>query len=193
MERSRAVLNRTALAVVGLAFLLGGAWPAVTRASWATGLPSWWPDPGAYTALVDRQALADLRVTDWWTPSVVAGSLAATALLLLWCVGQFRGGARASVPLPASGTRLRTRALEEAVTRDAVAIDGVTRCRTRVLTRRGRLHVRLRVMLGPDVAPAAVLPALAELATQSETALTPYHVRMRVRLTARSHRTAHVR
>ncbi|WP_221356411.1 hypothetical protein [Streptomyces beigongshangae] len=202
MERSCTALNRTALAAVGLVLLLGGAWPAVTRAPWAASLlPSWWPDPGAHTALVDRRGLADLRTTDWWTPSAVAGSLAATVLLAVWCFGQLRGGARSGVPLPAPGSTLRTRALEHAVTRDAVAIGGVTRCRTRVThvrARRKQLHVHLRVWLRPDAAPAAVLPALAELAARTGTALAPYDVHTRVRLSAhafsaRAHRKRHVR
>ncbi|MFS8198287.1 hypothetical protein ACLVWQ_06325 [Streptomyces sp. CWNU-52B] len=193
MQRSRTVLNRTALAVVGLVLLLGGAWLAVTQASWSTNLPAWWPDPGPHSVLVDRDGLAELRTTDWWTPSVVAGSIVATVLFALWCVSQLRSGVRSSVPLPAPGSGLHTHALEDVVTQHAVAIGGITRCRTRVLSRRKQLHVRLRVWLHPDVTPAAVLPALAELATQTETSLTPYDVRTRVHFSTRSHRRPHVR
>ncbi|WP_307533422.1 hypothetical protein [Streptomyces sp. V3I8] len=181
------------LATVGLVFLLGGAWLAVTQASWATGLPAWWPDPGPRTALVDRQGLAELRTTDWWTPSVLAGAIAATALFGVWSARQLRSGVRPSVPLPAPGSTLRTRALEDAVTRQALAIEGVARCRTRALARKKRLGVRLHVRLQPDVTPAAVLPALVRLAAQTEAALTPYEVGTRVRFSTRPHSRRHVR
>ncbi|WP_328491852.1 alkaline shock response membrane anchor protein AmaP [Streptomyces sp. NBC_00414] len=193
MQRSRTVLNRTALAVVGLVFLLGGVWLALTGASWATRLPAWWPDAGPGTVLVDRSGLAELRTTGWWTPFVMAVSIAATALFALWCFRLLRSGVRPSVPLPTPGGTLRTRALEDAVTRHAAGIGGVTRCRTRVLARQKQLQVQLHVWLRPDVAPAAVLPALAELADRTETSLTPYTVRTRVHFSARSHGRPHVR
>ncbi|MCX4238517.1 hypothetical protein [Streptomyces ortus] len=193
MRRSRTVLDRTALAVVGLVFLLGGSWLALTGAPWATRLPSWWPEPGARAVLVDAAGLADLRSTGWWTPVVMAASITATALLALWCVRLLRAGARPSIPLPAPGGTLRTRALEDVMTRHAVGIGGVTRCRTRVLVQRERLQVRLHVRLQPDVTPAAVLPALAELAGRTESSLTPYSVRTQVRFSTRSHRRPHVR
>ncbi|MFH8462731.1 hypothetical protein [Streptomyces sp. NPDC017991] len=189
MRRSRTVLDRTALAVVGLVFLLGGTWLALTGAPWATRFPARWAEPGARTVLLDPAALAELRSTDWWTPSVLAASIAATALLALGCVRLLRGGARPSIPLPAPGSTLRTRALEDVVTRHAVGIGGVGHCRTRVLARHTQVQVRLRVRLRPDVAPAAVLPALAELAGRTESSLTPYSVRMRVRFSTRSHRS----
>ncbi|MFF3485806.1 hypothetical protein ACFYXC_21390 [Streptomyces sp. NPDC002701] len=193
MQPSRTVSHRAALGLVGLVLLAGGTWLAVTPASWATGLPTWWPDPGPHTALVDRDGLAELRTTRWWTPSVVAGSIAATTLFALCCVRQLRGGARPSIPLPVPGSTLRTRALEDAATRQAVAIDGVVRCRTRVLPRHRHLNVTLHVWLRPDATPAAVLPALADLAGRTETALSPYDVRTRVRFSARTHRGSHVR
>ncbi|MFJ8935000.1 hypothetical protein ACIRL0_04685 [Streptomyces sp. NPDC102365] len=193
MRRSRTVLDRTALALVGLVFLLGGTWLALTGASWATHLPSWWPEPGARAVLVDAAGLADLRSTGWWTPVVMAASITATAFLALWCVRLLRAGSHPSIPLPAPGGTLRTRALEDVMTRHAVGIGGVTRCRTRVLAYRKRLQVRLHVRLQPDVAPAAVLPALAELVGRTESSLTPYSVRTHVRFSTRSHRRPHVR
>ncbi|WP_413760482.1 hypothetical protein [Streptomyces sp. MMBL 11-3] len=193
MERSRTVLNRLTLATVGLVFLLGGAWLAVTQASWATGLPSWWPDPGPRTVLIDRQGLADLRTTGWWTPLVLAGAIAATVLFAIWSIRRLRSRVRPSIPLPAPASTLRTRALEDAVTRQAVAIEGVARCRTRALTRKKRLGVRMHVWLQPDVTPAAVLPDLARLTAQTQTALAPYEVGTRVRFSARPHSRQHVR
>ncbi|MFD5625406.1 hypothetical protein [Streptomyces sp. NPDC127072] len=192
-QRLRTGLNRAVLASAGLVLLLGGAWLAVAPASWAPRLPGRWPDPGTYTTLLDTERLTALRTHGWWTPTVMAASIAATVLFALWCAGQLRGGSRPLVPLPAPGSALRTRALEDVLTQHAAAIGGVARCRTRVLARRRHLHVRMHVWLHPSATPAAVLPALTALAAQTETAITPYRVRTEVRLAARSHRMPHVR
>ncbi|MFI6339628.1 hypothetical protein [Streptomyces sp. NPDC050535] len=186
-------LNRAVLATVGLVLLLGGVWLAITPASWAPSLPGRWPDPGSHTALLDAERLTGLRTHGWWTPTVMAASIAATVLFALWCAGQLRGGSRPLVPLSAPGSALRTRALEDVVTQQAAAIGGVARCRTRVLVRRRHLYVRLHVWLQPSATPAAVLPDLTALAAQTETAITPYLVRTEVRFAVRSHRMPHVR
>ncbi|MFD3310484.1 hypothetical protein [Streptomyces sp. NPDC058694] len=192
MPRPRMVINRAVLAIVGLVFLVGGVWLAVTQASWAPRLPVWWPTPGPHTALIDAKELAAVRTRGWWTPTITAGSIAATVLLALWCTRQLRSGFRPLMALPAPGTTLRTRALEDAMTRQAIAIGGIARCRTRVLTRPGHLHVRLRVWLQPTVAPADVLPALTALTNHTETALAPSDVRTHVRFSTRSHPRPHL-
>ncbi|QQM45507.1 Asp23/Gls24 family envelope stress response protein [Streptomyces liliifuscus] len=193
MPHPRMVINRAVLAVVGLVFLAGGVWLAVTHASWAPRLPGWWPTTGPHTALIDAKELAAVRTQGWWTPTITAGSIAATVLLALWCARQLRSGFRPLMALPTPGTALRTRALEDAMTRQAVAIDGVARCRTRVLTRPGHLRVRLHVWLQPTVAPADVLPAVTALTDHTETALAPSDVRTLVRFSTRSHPRPHLR
>ncbi|MER7969799.1 MULTISPECIES: hypothetical protein [unclassified Streptomyces] len=189
----RSVLNRTVLAVAGLGCLLGALWATAPRVTGAAHLPSWWPVPAPDSVFVDRRSLADLRYEGWWTPTVLVAAVAATVLLALWSARQLHGGFRPLVPLAAAGSTLRTRALEDAVTQRAVTIEGVARCRTRVLGGRRRLRVRMRVWLRPDVTPAAVLPALTALGAQTERAVTPYDVRTHVRFSTVPHRRTHVR
>ncbi|NNN29675.1 hypothetical protein HLK59_04755 [Streptomyces sp. S3(2020)] len=176
MRSVRGSLNRVTLALVGLALVTPAGWLAVTRA------------PGAHTAPVDLGGLASVRAQGWWTPVIMAGSITATVLLALWCTRQLSSGFRPFVVLPAPGSTLRTRALEDALTEHAVAITGVARCRTRVLARRKDLHVRLHAWLRPDADPATVLPALTALATHTETSLEGYRVHTQVRFSARSRR-----
>jgi hypothetical protein len=193
MRRARTVLNRTVLALVGLLLLLGGAGLAVTSTAWASRLPTWWPQLAPHGVFLDSGDLAALRTHGWWTPTVMAASIAATVLFALWCARQLRDGSRPHVPLSTPGSALRTRALEDAVTWQAVAIDGVGACRTRVLTRNRHLDVRMRVWLRPDVTPTAVMPALTALAARTEATMPPYTLRTHVRFTARAHGSPRVR
>ena len=186
MPRLRTVLNRTVLALVGL-LLLALAGLVLFRAPWAPHLPAPWPRPGPHAVLLNTDRLPGLRAHGWWTPTVLAGSIAATTGFALWCARQLRSGARPVVPLSAPDSVLRTRALEDAVTHQAVAIAGVAGCRTRLLGRPDHLRVRMRVWLRPGTTPADVLPALTVLADRTESALAPHTVRTQVRLSARSH------
>ncbi|WP_329241692.1 hypothetical protein OG223_02605 [Streptomyces sp. NBC_01478] len=192
MPRLRTVLNRTVLALVGL-LLLAIAGHVLTLAPWAPHLPAPWHRPGPHAVLLNADRLPGLRTHGWWTPTVLAGSIATTAMFALWCARQLRSGARPTVPLSAPDSALRTRALEDAVTHQAVAIAGVAGCRTRLLRRRNHLQVRMHVWLHPDTTPAGVLPALTILADRTESALAPHTVRTQVRLSARSHRGRRIR
>ncbi|MFG3125715.1 hypothetical protein ACGFYO_27330 [Streptomyces sp. NPDC048201] len=193
MQTSRTVLNRCVLAVTGLALLAAGAWLASADPALGTRLPAWWPRPSGDVTFLSPARLLDLRTQGWWTPAVMAASAALTALGALWCARQFHGGGRALITLPAPGATVRARALEEAVARDAAALDGVARCRARVLAGRGRITVRLHLWLQPDTTPDAVLPGVTRLLGRAESAAAPRPVHGRIRLSARSHQVPHVR
>ncbi|MFE2423293.1 hypothetical protein [Streptomyces hokutonensis] len=192
MPRLRTVLNRAVLALAGL-FLLAIASVALTLVPWAPHLPAPWPRPGAHAVLLNADALPRLRTQGWWTPTLLMGSIVATVVFALWCSRQLRSGARPTVPLSAPDSALRSGALEDAITHQAVAIAGVAGCRTRLLVHRRHLHVRMHVWLGPDVTPAGVLPALTTLVDRAEGALTSYIVHTHVRLSTRSHHVRHIR
>ncbi|MEW2132961.1 hypothetical protein [Streptomyces sp. NPDC005435] len=189
MQTLRSVLNRTVLALTGLALLAGGSALALSGTPEAGRLPV----PPAHHAFLTGARLAGLRAQGWWTPGVMAGSFAATALCALWCARQFRVGGSALLPLPGTGGTVRTRALEDALSHDAVALNGVARCRTRVFSSHGRLTVRLHLWLQPGVTPAAVLPGVTRLIGRAESATAPCTVHSRVRLSHLSHRVPHVR
>lgn len=189
----RTALNRCVLADTGLALLAAGTWLATADPALGTRMPAWWPELSGDRTFLSPTRVPDLRSREWWTPTVLAASLAATALGALWCARQFHGGGRPLIALPAPGATVRARALEEAVTRDAAALDGVAHCRARVLAGRGRITVRLHLWLQPDTTPDAVLPGVTRLLGRAESAAAPCPVHGRVRLSARPHQVPHVR
>ncbi|MEU6840432.1 hypothetical protein ABZ930_00990 [Streptomyces sp. NPDC046716] len=193
MSRSRTVLNRLTLAVLGAVLLAAALWLSAGGTSWAPDLPGRWPAPNPHTPIVPAERLASLRERGWWTPAVMTVSIVATLLLAYGSVRMLRSGFRRTVPLPAPHSALRTGALEDTLTRRATAVDGVAHCRARTRVRRKRLDVVLRVRLREDTSPHTVLPALTGLAHDTETVLSPYRLRLHIRLTSRSHRRPHVR
>ncbi|MFJ4715969.1 hypothetical protein [Streptomyces sp. NPDC088785] len=193
MLRSRTALNRITLAAVGAALLAAAFWLVAGETSWVRDLPERWPLPGPHSSLVAADLLPDLREHGWWAPAVMAGSIVATLVLACVSVRQLRSGFHRLVPLPAPHSALRTRALEDSLAGRAAAVDGVAHCRARTRVRRQRLEVVLRVRLGEDTPPHAVLPALTGLARNTEAVLSPYRLRMHIRFSSRSHRRPHVR
>ncbi|MER5949456.1 hypothetical protein ABT127_25725 [Streptomyces sp. NPDC001904] len=193
MPRSRTILNRLVLAVLGAVLLAAAVRLSAGGATWAPDLPGRWHLPGPHTPVVPAGRLATLREQGWWTPTLMAVSIVATLLLACVSLRQLGSGFRRLVPLPAPHSGLRTRALEDALVRGATAVDGVAGCRARIRVRRQRLDVVLRVRLREDTSPHTVLPALTGLAHDTETVLSPYRFRTHIRFTSRSHRRPHVR
>ncbi|MGW3851276.1 hypothetical protein [Streptomyces fagopyri] len=194
MEQPRSALNRIASAVVGVSVLLAGALLVATDGSVAAHLPTWWPAVRPDGALLDRSALSGPRAPEWWSVGVMTGSAAASCLLALRCVSQFRDGTRARLPLPLPDGAPRTRALAEVLDSRTASVPGIARSHTQVRpARRGRLHVRPRHPLRPDATPATVLTAVDALMAEAEAARTPYRLVTRVHFSAHAHRSPHVR
>ncbi|MFE0383203.1 hypothetical protein ACFW1F_03815 [Streptomyces bungoensis] len=189
MRHPRTLVNRFALGATGLALLAAGGLCVVTGTAPARRQPSWWPGvPDG--VLLDPDRLDRLRGEGWWLPAAVA----LTAVFTCWFPARFRSGPGRPLPLAAPGATLRAGALAEALTRRAAAVPGVARGRARIVARsRRRLEVRLRVWLAPGTAPDEVLPALCAVAAEAEESAAPYTVHTRLRLSATSHRTPHVR
>ncbi|MGW3085272.1 hypothetical protein [Streptomyces sp. NPDC001108] len=190
--RVRAAANRSALAFAGLTMLLSGAWLALTGGPLQKWLPSWWPAPD--TVPLDRTHLAQLRAEGWWTPTVLAATIALCLLLSSSFLAQFRPDAARHLSLPSPGSRVRPQALAEALSTRAATVPGVTRAHARVLPRRQqRLDVGLRVWLHPGTSPDSVLPALHAVTAEVERATAPYTSNTRIRLSASSHRRSRAR
>ncbi|MFJ8487464.1 hypothetical protein ACIRBZ_03640 [Streptomyces sp. NPDC094038] len=193
MGRARTTANRTVLAVAGLALLLAGAW-LMAGGPLQRRLPSWWPTPGRGTVLLDRTRLAQLRAESWWTPTVLAATIALTALLAYWSLTQLRTGPTRHLALPSPGSTVRPQALAQALTTRAAAVPGVARARARVLPRRRRrLNVGLRVWLHPGTSPDSVLPPLHAVIAEAERATAPYTSYTRIRLSTPAQRRSRVR
>ncbi|MET8979979.1 DUF6286 domain-containing Asp23/Gls24 family envelope stress response protein [Streptomyces sp. NPDC004539] len=194
LPRLRPSVNRTVLGGIGLALLLVGLWLAATERAVASRLPSWWPAPPPDSVLLDREGLAQLRAQTWWTPTAIAVLASLAVLCAWWALAQLRSGSARRLSVGAPGGTVRPQALAEALAARVAALPGVTRCRARVVPRSGdRLEVGLRVWLASDTPPASVLPSLTALATEAGEVLAPRTAHTRVRLSAASHRTPHVR
>ena len=195
MRQPRTAVNRFALGGTGLVLLLAGGWLAVTGTAREERLPAWGPEPAAgHRVLLDTDRLARLRGEGWWTPSVTAAAIALSVLFGCWFLARFRSGPARPLSLAAPGATVRARALAKALALRAGAVPGVARSRARVLPRsRRRLEVRLRVRLAPGTSPRPVLPALCAVAAEAEKSAAPYSAHARLRLSAVSHRTPHVR
>jgi hypothetical protein len=193
MRQPRTTANRTVLTAGGLALLLGGGWLATAGTSLAHRLPDWWPDAPSGSVLLDRAELARFRDHSWWTPTVIAVSILATALLTLWFLSQLHLRTRSRLPLAAPGSAVHTRALKNALAQRARSIDGITGCRLRIHAERRHLRVTMHVWLTPGSAPAHVLGALASVTAEAQRSAVPYTLEARVRLSHRSHPMPHVR
>ncbi|MFJ9174001.1 hypothetical protein [Streptomyces sp. NPDC102360] len=184
MARSRTIVNRLALALAGTALIAVATTVLLLRTRWASHSPD---------ALVTPTHLTALREKAWWTPTAMTASIAATALFATWCVRQIGDGRRRSTPLPVPRSALRTRALEDAVAVRAGTTEGIDRCSARVRARRGRLDVLLRVRLRADTAPAAVLPALTAVASDTRATARPHECTVRVHFGIPGHRASRLR
>ncbi|MEV0989604.1 hypothetical protein [Streptomyces sp. NPDC049949] len=193
MSAPRTAVNRSVLATVGVALLVGGTWLACARTTLLARLPDGWPSPPPGTVLLDRGGLAGLRAHTWWTPSVIAAGVLATVLLAWWLLGQIHVGRRPLLPLATAGGSLRTRALEAALTERALTVDGIGRCRVHLHTRRRTLQLHLRVWLEPDVTPGTVIGPLRALTAEAASAAAPYEIDTRLHVSHLTHRIRHVR
>ncbi|MER5963538.1 hypothetical protein [Streptomyces sp. NPDC002057] len=172
--RHLTALNRTFLAVAGLASLgFAVLLASVHRAPAA----SWWPDQASRAFGSATEVLAELRAQEWWPACVVGAATVASSLLALWCLRQASRGTRAKLPLATRDAVTLRRALERAVTEEALTTSAVDGCRSRI-TRDGRdLRLRMTITLQRDASLDSALPALDLLLARLNETLTPQQVR----------------
>ncbi|MFJ2850670.1 hypothetical protein [Streptomyces rubiginosohelvolus] len=187
-------VNRTLIALAGIALLAAGLWLLGATRPVADHLPAWWPAPPADGVLLDRAGLASLRGTGWWAPAVLAAGTVITLLCLAWAVARTPlRGLRPTRPLSTARTELRLTALEDAVCEDARRIEGVARARCRIALRRTSAHLALRVWTLPGYAAKDVLDGLGTVSATVEHALHPRGLDTRTRVSAQRHAAPHVR
>jgi hypothetical protein len=192
---ARRALNRTLLALTGLAALVCGGWALVAglaQRGVSGALPAL-PDPAA--GLDDVSApLRDDPST--WSVVALCAALAVVLLGLLWWLSAQRGPrAPRLLALPGDGLRLRTRALSRACAQQAVAVPDVTRARVGLspLHRHRDVRARLVVILAPGAEPGPVLRELDATALEGLRRATGAPVRCAVRLRVRPHTADRVR
>ncbi|AUG80309.1 hypothetical protein CFP65_5612 [Kitasatospora sp. MMS16-BH015] len=159
---TRSALNRTVLAVVGLALFLGGALLLFGGLDGYARLhlhpPSWWPLTSPEQPVVSTTSRTRWVDRSWWWPAVIAALSLLVVGCLAWLAGQLRRSGPATLRLPtAPEVHVRGRAVEDAVETLTIALPAVTRARTRLggSPRRPRLRTSLR--LRPDAAPGPLL------------------------------------
>lgn len=191
---SRSTVNRSLIALAGIALLSAGLWLLGATRAIADHLPTGWPTPSADGVLLDREGLASLRETGWWAPAVMAAGTVFTLLCLAWAVSRTPvRGLRPTGPLSTARTELGLTALEDAVCEDARRIEGVARARCRIALRRTSAHLTLRVWTLPGYAAKDVLDGLGTVSTTVEHALHPRELNTRTRVSAQRHAAPHVR
>lgn len=149
------VVNRTLLAVTGLLLLAAGG--SVLAAAWPFG--------GRHAPLLTEEARRrHWHAEGWWWWAVIAGLGLCVLLSLWWLLAQLRRSRLRALEVDTGDgafALLRGRALEEAVTAEAAAVEGVARCRVVLRGRRGSPALRIVLELEPHAVPADVLAALA--------------------------------
>ncbi|GJF30877.1 hypothetical protein KNE206_35770 [Kitasatospora sp. NE20-6] len=166
---SRSAVNRTILAVTGLALLVGGL------AVLAGGLdlyhrldvtmPHGWPLTKTYQPVLSDAERHNWSDRDWWWPVAIAVPALVVAGALWWLYTQLRrtGPGTVTVPVPdGDGTalRLRTRALADAVETEAVALPDVEKVSVTVVGTARRPSVRAALRLVPGGGVGDVVDAL---------------------------------
>ncbi|MBC3981834.1 hypothetical protein H8N01_04455 [Streptomyces sp. AC536] len=175
VSRGRHWLNRTLLALLGIAGLAAGCWVAVAgldaRGQLPFALPSWWPSGHPRAAFTDRLEATGLRDHGWW-PAAVLGCLTLGLLLLAgWLLAQTgpREPRRLHLPAPGAPARakptphaptLRTSALSGVMAAQVTDLPGVRRARVRLTGGPRRPRARMTVVLDAGADPRAVLTAL---------------------------------
>ncbi|MCF3961359.1 alkaline shock response membrane anchor protein AmaP [Streptomyces fuscigenes] len=179
-------VNRWALGLIGLVLLCAGGVVIAVGAGWA--VPSWWPYSGPHDTLLSHADRFRWRGEGWFWPTVIAALAILLVLSLWWLLAQAR---RSRVPEvlvdsgDGEGARVRARALEDVLEREAEAHDGVARAQAVLTGRRSRSPAaRMRVLLEPHAAPEATLgrvtdEALAHARESAGLASLPAEIRLR--------------
>ncbi|MFD9125697.1 alkaline shock response membrane anchor protein AmaP [Kitasatospora sp. NPDC059571] len=200
---SRSAVNRTILAVVGLTVLvtgvlaLAGGLDLYGRLGVTT--PVGWPFSSPHQRVLSDGARNHWSSMDWWWPVVLAVPAVLIAGGLWWIYAQLHrtGPTMVEVPVP-DGTgvalRLRSKALEDAIETEAVALPDVERVTAKVGGGR-RLTVRTAVRLGPGGGVGEAVAALdAGPFTHARSSLglteLPAEVRLKVAERRRQRRSA---
>ncbi|MFD9410412.1 alkaline shock response membrane anchor protein AmaP [Streptomyces sp. NPDC059989] len=181
------VVNRILLAVAGLVLLAAGV--SVLTASWPLG--------GRHAPLLTEEARRRYwHVEGWWWWALLAGLGLCVLLALWWLLSQLRRSRLQAVVVDTGDgafALLRGRALEEAVTAEVGALEGVARCRVALRGRRGSPALRVALELEPHAVPADTLAALAgPVLTHARTSAGLADLPTEARLRVTSHRAQRV-
>ncbi|GGQ73872.1 alkaline shock response membrane anchor protein AmaP [Kitasatospora griseola] len=163
---SRRAVNRTVLAVVGLLLLVGGALVLLGGLDVYRHLgitpPHWWPLTSPDQPVLSTASRTRWTERDWWWPVAIAVPVLVVLGGLWWLFSQLRRGGPAGVDLPSPAApgqqhfalHVRSRAVEDAIETETIALPEVDRVTVRVTgaARRPQVHTVLRLTPGADTA-----------------------------------------
>ncbi|MEU5384827.1 alkaline shock response membrane anchor protein AmaP [Kitasatospora cineracea] len=168
---SRRAVNRTLLALVGLALLAGGALVLLGGLDAYRHLgitpPHWWPLTSPDQPVLSTASRTRWTDRDWWWPVAIAVPALVVLGCLWWLFSQLRRGGPAGVDLPSPAApgephfalHVRSRAVEEAIEAETVALPDVDRVTVKVTGAARRPEVHTAVRLAPGADTAALLSA----------------------------------
>ncbi|MFF7157263.1 alkaline shock response membrane anchor protein AmaP [Streptomyces sp. NPDC008139] len=163
----RTVLNRVLLAltglvllVVGLSVLLGGL---DLQRRWNFTMPHWWPFTGPKDVLLTAHDRTRYRSDGWWWPVVIAVLGVLVLAALWWLLAQARTRRLRQLRVDSGdgqGALLRGRAVENVLTSETEAYDGVEWARAALRGKRGAPVARIVLGLAADATPDEVVAGL---------------------------------
>lgn len=159
--KTRSALNRTLLALAGLALLGTGLLVLTGGLDLYRRLDITPPDGRPYTTPGDV-LLTDAQRTrwtgeDWWWPAVIAALGVVLVLALWWLYAQLRhrhpGGLPVGSP-PVAGVRLNDHALAQALAEDCSRLPGVKDADAHLTGSAGSPRAHITLTLDPHTSPA---------------------------------------
>ncbi|GAA2819252.1 hypothetical protein GCM10010441_49580 [Kitasatospora paracochleata] len=161
----RGAVNRTILAVVGVILLLTGllalAGGLDLYGHLGLSMPSRWPWTSPDQPVLSAEARTRWSDRAWWWPVAIAVPSVVLAGGLWWLFGQVRGSGPAGIDLPSPAgptghfaLHVRSRAVEEALETETIALPEVARITARVAGDPHHPHIRaaLRMVSGGHTA-----------------------------------------
>lgn len=169
MRKVRRTVNRVLLGLAG-AVLFGAGASVLTAgldlpAKWHFTLPENWPWTGPHGVLLSEENRTRWTDSGWWWPTIIAALAVLLLLLLWWLLVQFRRHRLSHLLVDSGdgeGALLRGRALEDALTAETEALDGVDHATVRLTGRRAESKVRAQLALAPHADPGTVVRRLAD-------------------------------
>lgn len=167
--KNRSTLNRTLLALAGLALLgtgllvLAGGLDLYRRLDIAP--PDGWPYTTPGDVLLTDAQRTRWTGEGWWWPAAIATLAVGLVLALWWLYAQLRQRHPGSLPVgspPVAGVRLDDHALAQALTEDCSHLPGVKDAGAHLTGSAGNPRAHITLTLDPHTSPRTVSDALRD-------------------------------
>lgn len=160
LNRVLLTLTGLVLLAVGLSVLLGGL---DLQRRWNFTMPSWWPFTGPKDVLLSAHDRTRYTGHGWWWPVVIAALGVIVLAALWWLLAQARTRRLRQIRIDSGdgqGAVLRGRAVENVLTSEAEAYDGVEWAGAALTGKRGAPSARMVLGLAAHATPDEVVTGL---------------------------------